>query len=520
MERRTRIVFWMVLAGAALLLLPLAGSLPLVDPDEARFARTSVEMLRSHDLVVPTFEGQPRLVKPPLLHWIQSVLFGLLGPHEWVARLHATVATLGVILLACSVAVRRFGGEGAIWAAVALGTMPLVLLPGRLGTLDALLSLHVFAVVALDLLGQDNRAERSGLRSWLVGALLGLGFLVKGPVAVILPLLIVLAGRTASRREVLPSWGNLARAAAGWSLVVLPWGLALLSRTGSESMVGTVHREVLERYFAGTDHVEPFWFYLPVLVVGLMPWAIPVAIGTVRAFLPGDEPAPPTARYAAAGLVVGVLFFSLGRGKLPTYVLPLAPLAAILLSWELGRELARPRVRTLGPSLLAATLGALAVGFGMAADKLDGGPQVTAWIGAAVYGTGTLVCLPWLVLRRPRRVYATAAVAAALFMLAVVVFLAPALVETRTSAYLLDEVPELRTAETVLVVDMKVPSLTFYLDRAPEQVDMAHFAARLQDDDDPLIVFDEDDLPNAPADALATLTEVGRQGKYVVYRKP
>ena len=60
------------MAAGALLLSLGAGSLPLLDPDESRFARTSVEMVRSGDLVVPHFEGQPRLVKPPLLHWIQS----------------------------------------------------------------------------------------------------------------------------------------------------------------------------------------------------------------------------------------------------------------------------------------------------------------------------------------------------------------------------------------------------------------------------------------------------------------
>jgi len=79
-----------VVVLAALLIL-LLGSLraPLVDPDEARFARTSVEMLRSGDPVVPTFEGQPRLVKPPLAHWLQTVLFRTFGIHPWLARVPA-----------------------------------------------------------------------------------------------------------------------------------------------------------------------------------------------------------------------------------------------------------------------------------------------------------------------------------------------------------------------------------------------------------------------------------------------
>ena len=64
--------FWLALAAAALLLLINTGGVPLFDPDEARFARTSVEMIRTGDIVVPRFEGQPRIVKPPLMHWLKK----------------------------------------------------------------------------------------------------------------------------------------------------------------------------------------------------------------------------------------------------------------------------------------------------------------------------------------------------------------------------------------------------------------------------------------------------------------
>ena len=103
----SRTAYALVLALAALLLLVRSDSVPLLDPDEARFARTSVEMLRSGDLVVPTFEGQPRLVKPPLVHWIQSWLFSLAGPGEWVVRLHAACATFGSLLLVGWIGRRR-----------------------------------------------------------------------------------------------------------------------------------------------------------------------------------------------------------------------------------------------------------------------------------------------------------------------------------------------------------------------------------------------------------------------------
>ena len=66
---------------------------------------------------------------------------------------------------------------------------------------------------------------------------------------------------------------------------------------------------------------------------------------------------------------------------------------------------------------------------------------------------------------------------------------------------------------------MKVPSLTFYLDRVPEQVDMAHLELRLERDDAPLFVFDEVDLPQVTPRSRGRLREIGRQGKYIVYEK-
>ena len=117
-ESRSRRLVPAVLLLATVLLGLGAASIPLFDPDEARFARTSLEMQRSGDPVVPTFEGQPRLIKPPLLHWIQSSLFSVFGTGEWVVRLPSILATLGTLLLTGVVARRRFGEQGALWAIV------------------------------------------------------------------------------------------------------------------------------------------------------------------------------------------------------------------------------------------------------------------------------------------------------------------------------------------------------------------------------------------------------------------
>lgn len=513
MERRFRIAFWLLLVASAVLLLAQAGRYPLTDPDESRFARTTLEMLREGEVVVPRFEGQPRLVKPPLVHWIQMPLFALLGLSGLAARLHAALATLGSVLLVGFVARRRFGEEGAFWAALVLATTPLVVVLGRVGNLDALLSVHMLAVIALDL-GRPAEPVR-GL-NWAVGALLGLAFLAKGPVGVIVPLLVMLAGRTATGRETIPRARSLLAAAGGWSLVVLPWGLAFLHQVGAATVVRLFREEMLDRYVAGTSHPEPPWFYLAVLGAAFFPWQAPLLVGLARLVRSRRRPEASTALYAAAGLAVGLAFFSLGAGKLPSYILPLAPLVALIVAWELGQELRDSRRGRIGPLLLSVALGGWAIVLGIAGWRfLEGAAGRVALIGSAIYGLGMLASLPGVVARRPRRVWTAAALSAALFLSVGVPILTADLVPRRSASALVQSVPELRSSRPVVVVSMRLPSLTLYLDRVPELIPPDALGRRIDREDDPVFVLARSDLRSIPAGSLGRLREIGTGGKLV-----
>lgn len=506
------------MAVAAVMLLVRAGSVPLLDPDESRLARTSVEMLASGDLVVPTFQGQPRLVKPPLFHWIQSFLFRGLGATELAARLPAVAATLGSILLVGWIGRRRFGDLGGTWAAVIFASMPLVFVLGRTGTIDALLSVHVLAAVALDLAGPPD-AKRS-YRALSLGGLLGLAFLAKGPVGVALPLLVMLAGRTAAGREVLPSLGAWLYGSAAWAAVVLPWGLAFLARIGTSQTGQTVRTEVLERYFSGTVHVEPFWYYAKVVAVGFLPWVGPLAIGFVRVWTLRKEPEARTARYLAAGLLAGLVFLSLGYGKLPSYILPLAPLAALLITWELARESEAPERRTVGPALLASSVAACAILLALAsAYQLSGDQKTAATTGAIVFGAGAIFALHGAWVHRPQRVYGAAAAATAGLLLAAVLVLFPGIGRARSAAALIEAVPQLSSGRPLITVELRLPGLTFYLDRVPEVVGIDRFEARASRADDPLFLLADVDLPDVPEELLDRLQRVGRHGKFLVFEK-
>ena len=275
MEENGKLALLATVAGALLLLFLRLGSYPLLDPDEARFARTSVEMMRSGDYVVPTFEGEPRLVKPPMLHWIQTALFELGGPNEMLARLPAASSTLVSLLLVAWIGWRRFGVEGSAWTAVFFLTAPLVVVVARVGTLDALLSVHVLAVLALELVQHDHTGlERYGV----------MGLLARPGVA----------RQRARRRRAAAAddprgpHGDRARRDAvaqdrrhdvlAMAAVVLPWGLVFIERIGTKRMLQLLHTETVERTVSGTAHIAPWWYYIAVCLVAFLPWAGPLSL--------------------------------------------------------------------------------------------------------------------------------------------------------------------------------------------------------------------------------------------------
>jgi 4-amino-4-deoxy-L-arabinose transferase-like glycosyltransferase len=339
-------------------------------------------------------------------------------------------------------------------------------------------------------------------------------------VGVLLPLLVMLAGRTAARREVVPSLRAVSRGLAGWCVVVLPWGLAFVRRIGAGSTIDLIRGEVLDRYFAGTTHVEPPWFYAKVVGVGLLPWVAPLLLAVVRSWRLRRSPVAGTALYAAGGLVAGLVFFSLGQGKEANYILPLVPLAALLVTWELARELEAPSKLTLGPILLTATALAATVILALAAGlRFQGAPRVVAIIGSVAFGVAAVVAGVGTFRHRPRMVYASVAAATAATFLGAVLVLLPAIGERKSAAPLIDAVPVLRSGRPLVTVEIRVPSLTFYLRRPAEVLDMTALATRIAAADDPLFVLADVDADDIPADLVPRLREVGRHGKFLVYEK-
>lgn len=332
------------LALALLILLPAVLLYPtrsfhLLEPDEARYAQIAREMMDDGTWVVPTLQGKPYLDKPPLLYWLVRVSYGVFGISEEAARLIPALAVHGAILLVYLLGRRSLGERSALWGALLLTVAPGFIGMGRLLILDGLLTF--FVTLCIFAAFEAIRGERLARGWWLLSALAcGLGILTKGPIALILLAPPILAHRWLTGQRVAIGW-QYVLAYLGIALAVnLPWYVAIYR-----------HEPVFLRYFFWEhnilrfikpfDHLQPIWYYLPIVLGGLLPGTI-LLYAFVRHLMSG-EPATAQTRSIALGfwLLAGlwcVLFFSLSGCKLPTYVLPAFPFLMLALGDFIARS--------------------------------------------------------------------------------------------------------------------------------------------------------------------------------------
>jgi 4-amino-4-deoxy-L-arabinose transferase-like glycosyltransferase len=318
------------------ILLYVRLSYPLFEPDEGRYAEIPREMLVRGDWVVPYLQGEPYLDKPPLLYWLVAASYCLFGVQIWSARLIPALALHACILITYFLGRRSLGERAAFWGALWLGLAPGFASVGRLLVLDGLLTL--WATLSVFSAFEAIRGEKLHFGWWLLSAAAcGLGILTKGPVAVLLllpPLWMYrwLKGKSSPiGRQAVCLFGLVVL------VVALPWYIAINVRLPGTAAYFLWHHNVV-RFLAPFDHLRPVWFYVPILLAGLLPGSF-FLIPFVRFLFSGKRQAF-TRRSPALGftLLAGgwcVFFFSLSGCKLPTYIMPAFPPLALALGYYL-----------------------------------------------------------------------------------------------------------------------------------------------------------------------------------------
>jgi 4-amino-4-deoxy-L-arabinose transferase-like glycosyltransferase len=322
----------------ALLCLPNLGGPSLWDVDEGNNAEAAQEMFCSGNVIVPTFNGQVREDKPALLYWLQMAAYSACGVNEFAARLPSALAALVAVLATCELGRRLFGQGAGLLAGLVLASAALFCASAHFANPDALLN----AFTALTMLFFWLAYTRGG--AWLaaVGVTSGLAVLAKGPVGTLLPgavAVVFLLWRREPRKlwDVGWLWGSLTFLA-----VAAPWYVWVGVETKGQWLVGFLGKHNVGRTLEALEgHGGPLWYYLPVLVAGLAPWSVflgPVCwLAWKRRGGREDAGARPAVQFLLCWAGVYLVFFTAVRTKLPNYVLPLYPAAALLTAYILDQ---------------------------------------------------------------------------------------------------------------------------------------------------------------------------------------
>lgn len=321
---------------AGFLFLAGLGTPALIDPDEGRNAEVAREMREEGRWAVPQYNGFPYLDKPAFYFRLVALSFAAFGETEFAARLPSAVFGLLTLALLAAFCRRVYGPREAALAVIVAGTAPLVIVFARLVIFDMVLAFFVCAALFAGYLAEER--EGRARRAWLLlgAGAAGCATLVKGPVGFLVPMLVLSAFHLAERRP-----RAIARLFHPLNLavffgVVLPWFLAVARERPDFPHYGLVAESLRRFATADFDRGKPFWYFLPLVPLGLGAWAIVVPRAAARAWRDRATLARPDRFLITWGLAT-FLFFSLSGSKLPQYVLT----TVIALSALVARVFAR-----------------------------------------------------------------------------------------------------------------------------------------------------------------------------------
>jgi 4-amino-4-deoxy-L-arabinose transferase-like glycosyltransferase len=349
---------------------------PMLDPDEGRYAEIPREMLASGDFITPRFNDLKYFEKPPLQYWATAGVYALFGLTEWTSRAWSVGLAFACLPLVFAWLRRFYGDEAALTAVGALGVSPFFLVIGQLNLLDGAFTFWLTAAVLAFTLAQSAPPGAAAERRWMLAAwaLAALAVLSKGIVVG------VLAGGalvlyTLIERDAQP-WRRLHPGAglALFALIAVPWFLLVSLRNPSFPGFFFVHEHFTRFLTTVHQRVEPWWYFLPLLLVAVLPWLVPL-VRAVRAAWsdPGLPSAVAVADAPGAGArfrplrflliyaAVILVFFSASGSKLAPYILPMMPVLAALTGAYLRdpARLARHAARAAAPLVVLVAAGLL-----------------------------------------------------------------------------------------------------------------------------------------------------------------
>ena len=338
-RRRTLLA---LLAAVAIAWFALLGARDLIEPDEGRYAEVPREMVVSGDWITPHLNGFNYFEKPPLQYWLTALGFEAFGLGNGVARLWPALLGFAGAAAAGLLAARLYGAKAGLAAFLVLPSSLLYFVLGHALTLDMAVSTFLLLGLCALVMAQRERGTPASARwMWAGWAALAAATLTKGLIGIVLPGAAVLLYSLWQRDWAL--WRHL-RLGSGLLIVLAltaPWFVAVSLRNPDFAWFFFV-REHLLRFTTTVHHrYEPAWFFVPVLLVGTVPWTGPYLRALVR---PGFAWRPQAGQGFSAERLLWVfavtvfVVFSLSDSKLAPYILPMFAPLAILAAPRLARH--------------------------------------------------------------------------------------------------------------------------------------------------------------------------------------
>jgi 4-amino-4-deoxy-L-arabinose transferase-like glycosyltransferase len=305
------------------------------DTDEGFYAEASREMVQSGDWLTPHYNFTDRWQKPILYYWLTAATYLITGPTEWSARAWSALSGLGLVLLTFFASRRMTSREDTAFLAGAIvATCYGYFFMARQALPDLPLAFFITLTIWSVL---EHR--------WRLAAVAAaLGFLMKGPVALVLPAIVLVPIWWHERTW--PRASDLAWSACIFLVIGMPWYVAMALQHGSPYLQSFFVGDNLER-FATTRFNGPRFvlYYVPIVVGGLMPWAMYLLVlpwRRARAVISRREPLMPHEWRLAAWTLAPLLFYTVSVGKQPRYILPVLPPLAMLLAQSIASRVRTP----------------------------------------------------------------------------------------------------------------------------------------------------------------------------------
>lgn len=360
-------ILWLLLIGWLAFFWNL-GSTGLIDETEPLFAEAARQMTVTGDWITPFFNGETRFDKPPLIYWSQAIAYKILGVNEWAVRLPSALSAMGLVSLGFYT-LWCFGSQNPksgmqsqpsskfkkrlTWLCAGYGSALMALNPetfvwARTGVSDMLLTGCMGSALLSFFIGYAQPSKPALQARWYLAfyVLIALAILAKGPVGIVLPGLIIgsfllyLGKALEVLREMRALLGGLLIVA-----IALPWYVLVIWRNGSAYINSFFGYHNLERFTGVVNHHSaPWYFYFLVVLLGFAPWSIylPTAIARLkfwkRSYWQAQERSTQLGLFALFWFIGVFGFFTIAVTKLPSYVLPLMPAAAILVALLFSSE--------------------------------------------------------------------------------------------------------------------------------------------------------------------------------------